>query len=106
MTTQPKLSELIRKGAAMVDGRQAFGDFIKYDGEGNVCLCAIGAAYYALTGELPKSYLSPRPDDYKNAYDTVINGGVHFPEFRISHLNDELRMTHEEIAAALEEKGL
>lgn len=53
MSEQPKLSELIRRGAAMVDG-QCYGEFVVYDNDRTLC-CALGAAYYALTNHLPPS---------------------------------------------------
>lgn len=100
---KPKLSALIRRGAAMVDGRQAFGDYIQHI-HNAVCLCAIGAAYYALTGTLPEPY--NLDTDINPVYDTL-RSVVEFPnDFSISYLNDFERMTFDEIAAALEARGL
>ncbi len=49
-----KLSELIRKAATdsgIVQGTRGF--YFDDDVEDKLCLCALGAAYYLWTGELP-----------------------------------------------------
>ena len=62
-----KLSELIRKGAAMIDNRQCTEDYIRYDDKGRVCLCVLGAAYYGMTGNLPLD----KDTDELSVWDTV-----------------------------------
>lgn len=100
-----KLSELIRTGAAMVDGRQWQLDFIGYDENGQVCLCATGAAYYAKTGYLPES-ISPWKhggSPFGALWETHRQAGL---MEQIVFMNDSQHMTFEEIAQALEAKGL
>lgn len=96
-----KLSALIRKGAAMVDGRQWFeDDYIGYNEDGQLCLCAIGAAYYALTGNLPVSGFHEDCDvgsvmrEYASASSVSI--------IDVISLNDDHHLTFEEIAEFLE----
>lgn len=98
-TKTRKLSELIREGAAMVDG-QCWGDLVIRDGDKTLC-CALGAAYYALTGNLP--LLVP----------TVLNTFADYPDVGvdepltdwITEHNDQ-GMTFNEIAEQLEAWGL
>lgn len=104
MTTQPRLSELIRKGAKMVDGRQCTEDYMRYDDDGQVCLCVLGAAYLGLTDELPGWKI----DQELSVWDTLKDATGY--EDKVLHTvaqdNDISNMTFEEIAADLEAKGL
>lgn len=104
MTTQPRLSELIRKGAKMVDGRQCTEDYMRYDDDGQVCLCVLGAAYYGLTGKLPLRDI----ENDSPVWDTLKEfvGGQDRVLRIAAQDNDTSDMTFEEIAADLETMGL
>jgi tartrate dehydratase beta subunit/fumarate hydratase class I family protein len=102
--TKPRLSELIRKGAILVDGRQARRDYIRLSKSGDVFCCALGAAYYALENKLPKS-------------DKVIWGDLRYmlhnatgcpmdDIFNVVKMNDVEGKSFVQIAAALEARGL
>lgn len=99
MTTQPKLSALIRKGAAMVDGK-CIGDYIEQH-PGEIYCCAMGAAYYAFTGELPLSKDNPACD----VLDMLAGNGIS-TSGQVFHMNDTANMSFEDIADELESKGL
>lgn len=100
-----KLSALIREGAAMVDGRQEFYDYIKHESDG-IHLCALGAAYYALTGELP---LTREREQYTENTPIRMLKRAGFDGqdlYEVRGLNDDDNMTFGEIVALLEEWGL
>lgn len=98
---KPKLSALIRKGAEMVGGHQWRGDYIGHNNDGEVCLCALGAAYYALKSRLPSS---------RNWYtEDILSAAIGYSTTKVEFvviMNDVEEKTFDEIAAALEARGL
>lgn len=109
MTEKPKLSELIRKGAAMVDG-QCQGDYICDDGQDGVYCCAAGAAYYAFTGDLPRPIITYGILSTDSPIDVLANAGIHLLDYDkgidVVEWNDAENLTFEEIALKLESLGL
>ncbi len=96
-----KLSELIRKGAAMVEGRQCIDDYITLDANGEVCLCVLGAAYYALTGNLPISAAAEYEVEVTPTAELIVEGFSPPDLGRIRRMNDD-GMTFDEIISELE----
>jgi hypothetical protein len=106
-----KLSEAIREGAAIRP--QAFGNYIDITGTGQVCTCALGAAYEVIFGHLPKN---DQPGLRQDLIGQCPDTGrlIQMPEsiFEISvmqaivHLNDDEEWTREEIADWLESQNL
>jgi hypothetical protein len=102
---KPLLSELIRKGATMVDG-QCRGEFVVYEDDKILC-CALGAAYLAATGYPPPM----RNGDVDGS--SVLNLFADYPDVGVdepltdwvTEHNDE-GQTFEELAAQLESMGL
>ncbi len=96
-----KLSELIRKGAAMVEGRQCIDDYITYDTDGKVCLCVLGAAYYALTGNLPIPAAAEYEVDVTPTTELLVEGYAIHDLGKNRRMNDN-GSTFDEIISALE----
>ena len=98
-----KLSEAIRQGAAIRP--QAYRDYCTRLPDGGYATCALGAAYEALTGQLPPSAYGP-----VDHVDLFLRGkyGEAYSIRRdaIVECNDEDRLSREEIAAQLEARGL
>lgn len=114
-----KLSDLMRQGSQLRP--QAFRDYVQRGDEGEVCTCAIGAAYEAITGKLPPS----QNEDYDACpmvnreieRETGIALGFYSTKNPVTHnwetltglisgLNDAHKWTREEIADWLEQEGL
>lgn len=96
----------------MVDNRQIGPeniDFISYNDEGQPCLCAQGAIFYALTGELPLTYLEYcDKDDAEWPHEVIEKAGYNqfdsdCPDYVF--MNDYQGLSFEEIAARLEAEG-
>ena len=98
-----KLSEAIRRGAALRP--QAHGDYSRILANGTICTCALGAAYEAITGQIPPSVHDNNPGEVDSAI-IAATGASPYTRGRIVRWNDEEGVTREEIAAWLEEEGL
>lgn len=117
----PKLSDLMLIGAGKFPG--CVGDYVRYEADGPH-VCALGAAYVGLTGELPHPvHNSAGRDDnlaalhragvligqHLEAPDDLMMGVPDEPKpltYIITRLNDDYGWTREQIAAWLAENGL
>lgn len=118
MVEQMKLSTAIREGAKLRP--QAFRAYF-YTKNGVICSCAFGAAYEAVTGNLPrrgnKNYIDEVITPVLDANFPVLQTFERFacpadkncticsPFNIVTHLNDTHDWTREQIADWLEEKG-
>jgi hypothetical protein len=113
-----KLSELLREAAADPKIEQTDGAYYREDcdTEGKLCLCAMGAAYYKATGELPE-YLDV-DFDYDDEGGPIENSGFdlqgllwdYVDTFQLGYFEDIVNwndiegLTFEQIADKLEEQ--
>ena len=119
MKEQMKLSNAIREGAKLrPQGFKAYFD----EENGVVCSCALGAAFEAVTGKLPRlgnaNYIDeivlPILNTNFSFFNTTArcacpvedcNSEIFSPFNLIIHLNDTHNWTREQIAGCLKEKG-
>lgn len=103
-----KLSEAIRAGAKLRP--QGLGGFFVYDNDGNLCSCALGAAYEAVFHHVARR----SETDYTafeikfpelNADIEMPDGQVQWIQNAVAKLNDERCWTREQIADWLARKG-
>lgn len=98
-----KLSEAIRIGAALRP--QAHRDYCDVLPDGRYATCALGAAYEALTGQLPPSVYDGNRYLIDNAIVDATGATARIRQ-QVARWNDEEALTREEIAARLEAQGL
>lgn len=99
-----RVSQLLREGIG--DTHQVFGPMYEYDAENKICgACALGAIYLGAD----KAGI-PKPQMHDILYGTKLEGPNptlynNVLYYRIFYANEMLKLSREEIADQLEEKG-